>query len=100
MIGQHRKRVDANQPEIVDALRACGMSVLSLAAVGKGCPDLLIGWRGRNILLEVKDGSKPPSGRQLTDDEKDFRDSWRGSVFLVESVEQAVRICEEEASRG
>jgi hypothetical protein len=31
--------------------------------VGRGVPDLLVGWRGTNLLLEVKDGNKPQSAR-------------------------------------
>lgn len=38
-------RTDANQTAIVEALRKCGASVQSLAAVGKGVPDLLVGLR-------------------------------------------------------
>lgn len=41
--GMYHKRVDANHSQIVKALRQCGVSVLSLAPVGHGCPDLLIG---------------------------------------------------------
>jgi len=49
-----RSKVDANQREIVDALRRVGVSVLSLAALGDGAPDLLCSFRGRLSLLEVK----------------------------------------------
>ena len=59
-------KVDANQTEIVKALRQVGASVQSLAATGKGCPDLLVGIRGLNFLIEVKDGAKPRSDRKLT----------------------------------
>lgn len=37
-----RARVDANHVEIATAFRQAGWSVLSLASVGKGCPDLLV----------------------------------------------------------
>jgi Holliday junction resolvase len=47
-------RTDANQDGIVAALRGAGASVQSLAATGKGCPDLLVGWRGANLLMECK----------------------------------------------
>ena len=49
-----RARVDRNHAEIVAALRATGCSVTSLARLGKGVPDLLVGCNGRNVLLEVK----------------------------------------------
>jgi hypothetical protein len=58
-------KVDANQTEIVQALRQIGAVVQSLAAVGNGCPDLLVGYRNRLFLLELKDGNKPPSAQKL-----------------------------------
>lgn len=85
-------RVDDNQREIVEELRRVGCSVWSLAGVGKGFPDLAVGVRGRNLFLEVKDGSKPPCKRRLTPDEEAFHASWRGHVAVVESVEDALKI--------
>ena len=80
------KRTDNNHTEIVSALRAHGATVQSLAAIGKGCPDLLVGYHGSNYLLEVKDGKKSPSHRKLTPDEQYFIDMWRGQVCVVTSV--------------
>lgn len=84
--------IDANQPEIVEYLRSLGMSVCLLHTVGKGVPDLLVGFRGRNVLLEVKDGEKPPSRRRLTEDESDWHTKWAGQVDVVETKEEAERV--------
>ena len=62
-------RVDANQKEIVAELRKLGASAVAIHEIGRGCPDLLVGTLGINYLLEVKDGTKPPSRRRLTPDE-------------------------------
>ena len=88
-------RVDANHAEIVRALRQVGASVQSLADIGKGCPDLLVGFRGDTFLLEIKDGSKPPSARVLTPDEGAWLACWRGSPYhVVSSVDEALEaIC-------
>jgi hypothetical protein len=86
------KRIDSNQPEIVKALRSVGASVQSLADLGKGVPDLLVAYRGRNYLLEVKDGSLPPSRRRLTEDEQNWHDSWRGQVVIVETIDDALKV--------
>lgn len=86
------KRVDKNQPEIVMALRRAGASVQPIHVIGRGCPDLLVGFRGRCYVFEVKDGDKPPSDRALTDDEKKWHREWRGQVAIVESPSQAVEI--------
>jgi len=83
-------KIDANQPEIVDALIRMSCSVQSLAAVGKGVPDLLIGISGRNYLVEVKDGNKAPSDRKLRPAQKDWHQGWSGQVTVIETVEQAV----------
>ena len=84
-------RVDANQPIIVEALRAFGASVQPLQTVGKGCPDLLVGISGINLAMEVKDGSRPPSERQLTPDQQVWHREWKGSVSIVTDVESALR---------
>lgn len=86
-------RTDGNQIAVVDALRHAGATVQILAAVGAGCPDLLVGYRGQNYLLEVKDGRKPPSKRRLTMDEARWVASWAGSVAIVNSVKEAFFAC-------
>lgn len=89
-----KAKVDANQKEIVAALRKAGVSVQHLHAVGKGCPDLLAGVPdGSNVLLEVKDGKKPPSARKLTPDQVEWHSAWRGRVVVVTSVDEALQAC-------
>lgn len=87
-------RVDANQPMIVRDLRNAGATVYSLSQMGHGCPDLLVGWRGKNFLFEVKDPSRKPSERKLTDDEKAWHYPWTGQVCVIETTEDAFRVLE------
>ena len=87
-------RVDRNQVEIVNALRKAGASVQSLAATGKGCPDLLVGCRGVNLLMEVKDGQKAPSARKLTADQVEWHGAWEGQVAVVKTAQEAVELLE------
>lgn len=82
--------VDANQSEIVAALRGVGATVQPLHTVGKGCPDLAVGWRGQNYFLEVKDGKKPPSARTLKPDQVEWHGGWKGQVAVVKSVDEAL----------
>ena len=89
---RHRAKTDANHSQVVDALRRIGCSVRSTAALGRGFPDLAVGYRGMNFLLEVKDGSKPPSARKLTEDEQKFLLEWRGHYAVVESANDAIAI--------
>lgn len=88
--GNHR--IDANHTEIVAALRAVGCSVQDLAAVGGGCPDLLVARKGKMALLEVKDGKKPPSARRLNPLQQAWHNDWRSPVHVVLSVEQALAV--------
>lgn len=85
-------KVDANQSDIVDVLRAAGATVQPIHMIGKGCPDLLVGFRGRNYLLEVKDMDQPPSKRRLTDDEAEWHFKWNGQVTVVEDPIEALRV--------
>lgn len=85
-------KIDANQNEIVSALRKIGCSVQILSSVGKGCPDILVGFRGKNFLIEIKDGNKPPSGQKLTPDQVEWHASWNGQVSVANSVEAAIEI--------
>ena len=88
-------KVDANHADIVKALRSIGCSVQSLAAIGKGVPDIMVSRRGSTFCLEIKDGSKPPSARKLTPDEAKWISAWRGNVAVVESVDEALDAADE-----
>ena len=84
-------RLDANHNDIVNAYRAVGVFVQSLAAVGGGCPDLLCSYRGLWFVVEVKDGEKVPSKRRLTDDEQKWHVASHATVHVVNSVEEALQ---------
>lgn len=73
------------------ALRAVGASVQSIAAVGKGCVDLLAGYRGVNYLFEIKNPG-PKSKQKLTSDEKKWQDAWKGECWIVDSPDQALKV--------
>lgn len=93
-------KVDRNQSEIVKALRQMGATVQPLHAVGQGCPDLLVGWRGRNVLIEVKDWKAAPSDRVLTGPQEEWHGGWKGQVAVVETVEAAIAIMQGLDIRG
>lgn len=83
-------KVDHNQTEIVSALRQIGASVYPLHFAGNGCPDLLVGFRDRNYLLEIK----TPKGK-LNAEQRTFHQSWRGQICVVKSASEAVSaICQ------
>jgi len=55
-----------------------------LAAIGRGVPDLLVGFRGVNYLLEIK-----TTKGKLTPDQTEFTALYRGVVVVVRSVSEA-----------
>jgi Holliday junction resolvase len=82
-----RKRRDATHKPIVKALRKVGASVVILADVGGDCPDILVGYGGKTLLMELK----PPGGK-VTEGQLDFQAKWRGGpVRVIESIEAALR---------
>jgi hypothetical protein len=85
-------KVDANQNEVVEALRFIGAHVVLLHAIGGGVPDLLVDYE-RSFLIEIKDGRKPPSARKLTPDQIEFHASWPGELHTVCSAQEAVDVC-------
>lgn len=90
---RRRARTDQNQAEIVKALRGIGCTVYSMAQLGDGMPDLLVGYKGKTWLVEVKDGNKPPSARKKTEDQIRFWDTWTGGgLVMVESAEHALKV--------
>lgn len=85
----YRCKVDDNQPEIVKFIRSMGATVQHLHTIGKGCPDIAIGYAGLTMLAELKDGSKPVSAQKLTADEQKWHDDWKGGVYLIRNVKDA-----------
>lgn len=80
-------RSDKIQPVIVATLRQCGASVCHLHAVGRGVPDLLVGYRGYNMLVEVKTETGRLNALQET-----WHASWRGQVAVIYTTEDAVAL--------
>lgn len=86
-------KIDANQEQIVSVLRSAGATVQSLAAIGNGCPDLLVGFNGQTLLMEIKDGNKSPSQRKLTEDQVIWHGRWNGGALaVVDGPEAAIRM--------
>jgi len=74
-------KIDSNQPELVEAFRTLGCSVLSLATVGKGVPDLLVATQGITWLVEVKIPKGKENAKQL-----EFAETWQGCRAVVRDL--------------
>jgi hypothetical protein len=91
---RYAKARDANEPEIVEALEAVGAVVVRLEPSVAGLPDLLVGYRGRNLLMECKLPPGPKGGTShapLTDDQVAFFQAWPGRAYVVRSAKQALQ---------
>jgi hypothetical protein len=82
---RYAARVDANQEQIVSALRAAGAYVWII-----GLPvDLLVGYKNHTFLVECKSGPR----KRLTGLQADFFENWGGSTLSrVDSPEAALRM--------
>lgn len=87
-----RAKTDANHAAIRDALRANGWHVEDTARLGGGFPDLVAIRHGIVEFIEIKDGRKPPSKRQLTPLEQVTVLKFHAAgkrILVLESVDQA-----------
>jgi len=82
---RHAARVDANQEQIVSALRAAGAYVWII-----GLPvDLLVGYKNHTFLVEIKTDSK----KRLTKLQADFFENWMGGTLCrIDNAESALRM--------
>ena len=74
----YAKRTDKNHVEISAAFRKMGAMVLNLSRQGEGVPDLLVGFRGHTILVEVKSTKRAT----YTEAQKKFIAEWTGGMVV------------------
>jgi len=84
-------RADNNQKQIVTMLRQVGADVIILSQVGQGCPDLLVGWQGKNYLIEVKNPDTNKRGK-LTKKQTILHSKFRGKIDVIYTWEQALNL--------
>ena len=82
---RYAARVDANQDQIVVALRAAGAYVWII-----GLPvDLLVGYKSQTFLVEIKRTAKS----RFTPLQRDFFESWGGGTLArIDSPDAALRM--------
>lgn len=86
-------RTDHNQAEIVKALREMGASVLCADQQGGGFPDLIVGWRGQNYLIEIKNPNSQYGRSGFNPNQKAWNSLWKGSApMIVRTIDEAIAI--------
>lgn len=81
------RRTDANQAEIVAALRQIGCDVMDLSHVGRGVPDILVAPSDNQMfLMEIKTAKGKLNKRQIQ-----WMARWQGpKVYIVHSIDEAL----------
>ena len=88
-----KHHLDAVHKIVETSMRLLGASVASMAMVGKGFPDLLVGYNGHNILLELKTGNG-----KLRPAQRKWLAEWRGQAWVVAiphdaTVDEVLSLC-------
>lgn len=82
---RYAAKIDANQPDIVDAFRKLGICVKHMHTAGHGVPDLLLAYGGYVRLAEIK----TEKGR-LTKAQKEWAADWTGGIYLIRNVDDVI----------
>ncbi len=90
-----KHRVDYNQREIVNCMRSLGATVAITSDLGNGFPDLVVGYKGVNYLIEVKDGHKA----KFTKVQQNFHGTWRGQLVTFYSIDDAIKFLKDRSTQ-
>lgn len=85
---------DANHNAIAATFEALGCSVLDLSRVGRGCPDILVGFPHASILVEIK-----TTTGKLEDTQLRFIRDWVGPVEVCRSEQEAIALVQKYRAR-
>jgi endogenous inhibitor of DNA gyrase (YacG/DUF329 family) len=84
---------DANHHEVVKALQQAGAYVIDMSHVGKGFPDLIVGFQLKTILMEIKNPKTAYGRKGLNKNQLIWKEQWTGGNFyVVKSPEEALRV--------
>ena len=100
MARYQRARVDDNQKEIVEGLRAFGAEVFHLHTI-KNLFDILVAYNGRLFCMELKNPERPKATQKLTDGEERCRVRLEGvgvKYHIVTTLQQAIQIITDESN--
>jgi len=80
---------DANQAQLTEELRKLpGVSAIVLNAD----IDLIVGYQGRNFLLEVKNPELKWNANRRTERQKQLRATWTGQYAVVKSLDEVLAV--------
>lgn len=74
---------DANHNEVVDALKKAGAYVIDMSHVGCGFPDLIVGFQGKTMLMEIKNLKTSYGKKGLNKNQIKWKEQWTGGTYCV-----------------
>ena len=84
---------DGSQDAIIAALKAAGATVQDLSRIATpGVPDLLVGFAGRNYLIECKPMHGSKKQLSLRPSQEKWHDEWTGQVNVANTPRMALAI--------
>jgi Holliday junction resolvase len=85
----YAKKIDLNHTEIVKTFKDLGATVFDASGIGRGFPDIVVGYNGHTVLVEIKSGAK----KKFTEAQLKFMAEWKGSaVNRIDDVGGAIRL--------
>lgn len=87
-----RAKKDKNHPEIVEALKGHGASVIDTSGLAHGMPDLILGYCGKTMLMEIKNTATYYGRKGLSKTQLEWKSKWVGGPYaVVTDIESAIR---------
>jgi hypothetical protein len=87
------RRADDNRAALCEGWLKLGGSWLDLVPELGGEPDALVGWRGQDRLIEIKNPLGKPSERRPRAKQLEWHRAWRGRrPAVVETLADIVRL--------
>lgn len=87
------RRADANRAALHDGWIRIGGSWLDLVPELGGEPDALVGWRGEDRLIEIKNPTRKASARRARPNQIEWHRSWKGRrPVVVETLADIIRL--------
>lgn len=82
---RHAKRRDDNEPWIVTAFEKCGVAKSSIIRIDVPC-DLIVGYRGLNLLVEVKNPDRLQGNKDPRTEKQRELGEFDGQIETVETA--------------
>ena len=90
---RYGSKTDQNQSALLACIRMIpNISICDLSDTGSGCPDVMLGLSGRNILIEIKRPDCAPSRSKLNDKQEKWHGEWKGQVAVVRTLDDVLEV--------